>query len=287
MKNRFLNSTFVGLLLLTVPALATEISESRTIEETLGFDGSGGKRLIVDNVFGSVSIQSQKGNSIVMAVQETRYARTVEGIARSKQEVDLKIYRRDGEIELFVDGPFRHSDDRHCWSHFRDHRPTYRVQYDFEILVPDSTDLDVRTINDGDIKITDVRGNFHISNVNGSVRLEGLDGSGEVETVNGEIWASFTGNPTADTRFVTVNGEVEARFQSDLSADLELKARWGEVWSEYSVEPLPSSPPTQRTDNGRTVIEFDSSSRVRVGDGGPTLYFETLNGDIFVRRNTG
>ena len=287
MKNQVWGLTLVFALLVVTPALSKELSESRTIEETLDFDGTGARRLIVDNVFGSVAIRSHKESSVVMVAKETRYGETVEDIDRSRLEVQLKIFRRDGEIELFVDGPFRHTDDRYRCSHSHDDRPTFWVKYDFEVLVPGSTDLDVRTVNEGDIQITDVRGDFDISNVNGSVHVEGLDGSGEIETVNGEIWASFAGNPTADTRFVTVNGEVEARFQSDLSADLELKARWGEVWSEYVVEPLPSAPPTQRTENGRTVIEFDSGSRVRVGNGGPTLYFETLNGDIFVRRSTG
>ena len=275
-----------GLMVLvgvTSTAFAEDLTVSRTIEETLQFSGDAPGRLIVDNIFGSVRVYGHRDESVVVVAVETRIAETEQGLERSKREVDLKIFERAGEIELFVDGPFRCREGRHGWP---DRQPTYRVQYDFEIRVPSATSFTVKTVNDGDIEISDVRGDFQVSNVNGSVRLDGLAGSGEIETVNGEIWARFAVNPTSATRFITVNGEVDARFQPDLSADLELKARWGEMWSEYPVEAGPGPPPSHRTEKGRTVIELDSGSRVRVGTGGPTLYFETLNGDIFVRRST-
>lgn len=271
---------------LSTPALSEELIESRSLEEVFDAASSGSTRLVVDNIFGSVTISGESRQTISMVAKETRQAKTVEGIALAAAEVELRIFQREGEIELFVDGPFRDENCRHQWSDREKGRPRYQVSYDFEIRVPFDTELEVRTITDGDIRIADIRRDFEIYNVNGSVRLEGMGGSGKVETVNGEIWASFAANPLADTRFVTVNGEVEAFFQPGLSADLELKTQWGETWSEYPVVALPSYPPTQRLEDGRTVIEFESGSRVRAGDGGPKLYFETLNGDIYVRKST-
>ena len=63
-------------------------------------------------------------------------------------------------------------------------------------------------------------------------------------------------------------------------------ARWGELWSEYKVVPLPSLPPTKRTKGDRTIIEVQRGTRVRVESGGPTHSFETLNGNIYVRKET-
>jgi len=271
---------------LSTPAQAEELTESRTLEELFDAAPSGATRLVVDNIFGSVTISGEDRRTISMVAKETRQADTKAGIARAAEEVDLRIFRREGEIELFVDGPFRDENCRNRWSDREQGRPRYQVSYDFDIRVPFDTELEVRTITDGDIRISDVRRDFEVNNVNGSIRLEGMAGSGKVETVNGEIWASFAANPLADTRFITVNGEVEAFFQPGLSADLELKTQWGETWSEYPVVALPSHPPTQRTEDGRTVIEFESGSRVRAGEGGPKLYFETLNGDIYVRKST-
>ena len=132
----------------------------------------------------------------------------------------------------------------------------------------------------------DVRGDFLVRNVNGSIDLAGMSGSGEAVTVNGPVVVSFAANPRDDSHFETVNGKIDVSFQPGLSADLDMTARWGELWSEYEVSPLPSPPPTRRTKGSRTIIELPRGTRVRVDDGGPTHSFETLNGNIYVRKGT-
>jgi hypothetical protein len=113
-----------------------------------------------------------------------------------------------------------------------------------------------------------------------------MAGSGEATTVNGSVVASFVSNPKGDTHFETINGKIDVSFQADLAADLEMLARWGELWSEYVVRPLPMAPPVKRTKGSRTVIEMSRGTRVRVNGGGPTHSFETLNGNIYVRKGT-
>jgi len=287
MKRHLVIVTALAVTLCVVPPIfAGKLTESRTIEKSLAFEGGGEQHLIVDNVWGSVVVRGYGGETVEMVAEETVRARTAERIERAKGEVELKIFSRDSEIELYVDGPFRCEDRQergNCWNNFRDH---YEVVYDFEIRVPYDIHLEVHTVTDGDIEVTDVRGDFVIHNVNGSIDLQGMAGSGEAVTVNGPVLASFVSNPESDSHFETVNGKIDVSFQSDLSADLEMVARWGELWSEYEVEPLPSKPPTQRTKGGRTIIEVSRSTRVRVDDGGPILSFETLNGNIYVRKGT-
>ena len=277
----------VLVFLASSSAFGETLRETRVIEESYTLKSEGPPRVVVDNIFGSVSIRGQQIDAVQLKVQETRVAETTEGLARARDEVGLEVFQRDGEIEFFVEGPFRRPDCEDRRQGFRSDDPDYQVQYDFEILVPSQARLLVKTVNDGDIEIVGVRGDFEVSNVNGSIRLAGLAGSGSAETINGEISAQFDVNPRAATRFSTINGEVEAQFQPDLSAELRLEAKWGEVWSEYVVRPLPNPAPTRRVDSGRTVIEFSSGSRVQVGAGGPILEFETLNGDIYVRRSEG
>ena len=73
-------------------------------------------------------------------------------------------------------------------------------------------------------------------------------------------------------------------FPADLSADLALLTTWGELWSEFEVASLSVQPTTERTDNGITVIKT-GGPLVRVADGGPRLSFETLNGDVLIKRH--
>lgn len=277
-----------GLVLLaSSSAFSEELRESRVLEESYTLKSDGPPRIVVDNIFGSINIRGHRSDVVLLKARETHFAESAAAMARSWDEVGLEVFQRDAEIEFFVDGPFRRSDceDRRRSSRRED--PNYQVRYDFEILVPSQARLLVKTVNDGDIAVVDVRGDFEVSNVNGSIRLSGLAGSGSAETINGEVSAQFDVNPRAATRFSTINGEVDVHFQPDLSAELRLEAKWGEIWTEYAVRPLPNPAPTRRVESGRTVIEFNSGSRVQVGAGGPILEFETLNGDIYVRRSEG
>lgn len=279
---------FMVLMAVCVAAssAAEDLSNSRTLQESIAFEGSGNHRLVVDNVWGSIVVEGYAGKTVEMKAVETVRARTKERIELARNEVRLQVLSKDGEVELYVDGPFRCRDrEEHgnCWNRWHDN---YEVIYDFRIKVPRDADLEIRTVNHGDIEVSGVEGDFIVRNVNGSIELSGLAGSGEATTVNGPVVASFVSNPARDSHFETINGKIDVSFQPDLSADLEMVARWGELWSEYQVEALPSLPPTKRTEGGRTVIELQRGSRVRVDDGGPTHSFETLNGNIYVRKGT-
>ncbi len=268
------------------PILAGELTDSRTLTESLAFEGSTPQRLVVDNVWGSLRIRGHAGSSVEMEAREVVRARSQERIDQARQEVSLEISQTGEGLELFVDGPFRcprDEDRRNCWNDWHD---DYEIVYDFDIRVPFDTALDIRTVTDGDIEVSDVRGDFRVRNVNGSIDLAGMAGSGEATTVNGPVVASFIANPRGDSHFETVNGKIDVSFQPGLSADLDMLARWGELWSEYEVAPLPSKPPTTRTKGKRTIIEMSRGTRVRVREGGPTHSFETLNGNIYVRKGT-
>ena len=281
-----LNTTLLATSLalsLAAPGMAEELSDSRDLRESISFESSGPRRVIVDNVWGSISVEGYAGETVEMTAVETVRARTAERIELARSEVELQILRKGSEIELYVDGPFRCRNLAglgNCWNRWHDR---YEVIYDFQIRVPHDSDIEVRTVNHGDIEVVGVRGDFLVHNVNGSIDLSGLAGSGEATTVNGPVVASFLSNPKSDSHFETINGKVDVSFQPDLSADLEMTAKWGELWSEYKVEPLPSLPPTKRSEGERTIIEIPGSSRVRVDAGGPTHSFETLNGNIYVR----
>lgn len=266
------------VVLAVTPLWGRDLRESRTIEEEYSIPPGATANVIVDNIFGSIDVRAHDSELVILVAHEERFAESSDAMARSWKETGLEIEQRAGEIEFLVDGPFRDGDC--CCSD-----SGYEVRYDFDLIVPQSASFTISTVNDGDITISGVKGDFRVANVNGSIHLSGLAGSGDVETVNGEITATFDENPRGDTRFVTINGDVEARLQPDLSADLDLASRFGEVWTDYSVAPLPNPAPLRRKEGGRTVIEINDRSRVRAGNGGPLLVFETLNGDIYVRRS--
>jgi hypothetical protein len=266
-----------------VSAHDDQVVETRTLRETLTItDRSETPTVVVDNVFGSILVVGHRGSTVEMVARETVRARSRTALGNARDEVELSIVSEGSEVVLYVDGPFR--DDRgRCCSNWRDRG--YTVVYDFELRVPANADLELRTINEGQVEVRGVHGRFEVSNVNGGIEMEGVGGSGKATTVNGPVRIRFDESPEQDSAFHTVNGRVDITFPSGLSADLGFKTWNGDVYTDFEAEPLPVRPARKERSDGSWVLKTDEWTRVRVAAGGPELTFETLNGNITIRRD--
>ncbi len=113
-----------------------------------------------------------------------------DGLLKAEREVTLKMAEKDNLLDIYVDGPFRCRDGSINWSD-RD----YIVTYDFALQVPEQTSLILKTVNDGDILVKNVKGEFTVRNVNGRIELQDITGPVSCKTVNGRIRASLPGKP--------------------------------------------------------------------------------------------
>jgi len=198
--------------------------------------------------------------------------------------VVIEMTEEAGKILIFVDAPWRRSDgcmNYRGWEYYG-----YDVDIDFELRVPSRSDLFLKTVNNGRMSITGVEGSFDVRNVNGDVRMTDIAGSGKAATVNGDVTVTFLKNPSERSSFSTVNGEVDIRFAEGLSADLRLKTFNGEVFSDFPMKDITAPPvPVRENHAGRKVYRSGDSFTVRVGQGGPEMSFDTLNGNIYIVRN--
>jgi DUF4097 and DUF4098 domain-containing protein YvlB len=181
-----------------------------------------------------------------------------------------------GTVRLYVDGPFRCKGGCNGWNGDRG----YSARFDFEVRVPVSTTLDLRTVNGGRIDVESVEGDFSVRNVNGGISMKGLAGSGAAHTVNGGVAVAFKRNPRDGCSLKTVNGEIDAAFQPGLSADFRVKTLNGEAWTDFEASPLPSAVPVKEHRGARFVYKRNKEAHLRVGSGGPEHSFETVNGSI-------
>jgi len=283
--------TVVAVAWTTVLEAKTPVSERETMKESLAFEGAdSARRLVVDNLNGSILVTGANIETVEMVATRTLSASSASRLAVARSEVKLEIVRDGSAIEIIVDGPFRcdcpeYADrEERRWSReWRD--PGYEVDYDFELRVPRRIDLELRTVNRGDITVRGVEGEFLLSNVNGGVEASRITGSGRASTVNGPIDVAFLETPPADSHFETVNGEVVLRFPERLSADFDLSTWMGEMFSEFPVTALAQTPPTVEREDGRTVIRSTLGSAVRVGRGGARISVETLNGNVYLRKS--
>jgi len=258
------------------------VRAQETIQKSFSLPAGAHKALDIDNVFGSVEVTAGGSNEVQVTVAKTIYSESNDSLERAKREVTLDIEQHDGALKLYVNGPFRcHCDD--CQG-ARDDRG-YIVKMDFRVVVPAEIDLRISNVNDGDVKVTGVSGEFRVHNVNGRIEMAGVAGSGTVSTVNGPVKVSFRKNPGTSSDFKTINGDVELRFASGLSADFRFKTFNGGIYTDFPVTALPARNVSEEHKGGKLILRADRSTGARIGSGGPEIKVENLNGDIRILEN--
>lgn len=257
-----------------------KVSEQEEIKKSFTLPAGESRSVNIDNVWGSVRVTGGTGDQVQLVAHKTIRAESDDALALAKKEVSLDVNQQGSLLTFYVNGPFRcHCD---CCDGIRE-RPTYIVKYDFEVQVPSSVNLTVRTVNDGDVNVQNVAGQYSIHNVNGSVDMTNVGGSGSAKTVNGELKVLFRDNPGAQSSFSTVNGDVDLYFLPRLSADLRFKTFNGEIFSDFEMSALPPRKPEEERKDGKFVFRADRYSGGRIAAGGPEINIETLNGDIHIR----
>jgi hypothetical protein len=261
---------------------------SAEAHEPFHYTFSNDKTLDVDNVDGTIQVIGDNGNTIRVEGERILRAEDQQALDRAKREVKLDVNEKDGVAQLYVNGPFRSNnrsgEDHGFHIHFDEH--DYEVRYNFTIHVPGETALRLRTIN-GDVKTEETRGKFDIHGVNGAVTMTGIAGSGTLRTVNGRTAVSFRENPKGPSDFQTVNGAIDAAFPPNLSADLHLKTLNGQAYTDFeATASLPATVEAGARSNGKFVYKSNHRSNLRIGSGGPELTFETVNGDIRIKKES-
>jgi len=262
-------------------ACANDLSATRTIEDNVAVAGERELVVIVDDVFGSIHVTAHDRDTVELKAVETVRGKLQADLDRARAEIGLRTEHEPGRVAFRV----RRLDDKDGANCCGNRWDGYSINYDIEIKVPRNAAVDLSTINNGDIDVAGVQGDFEVHNVNGAVRLTGLRGSGKVSTVNGRIDAAFERAPKVATSFETVNGKVDVTFPRDLAADLELNTLRGDMFTDFEVQPLAGAPVNDASrDGGRRLMSSKRGSLVRVAAGGPTYSFKTLNGEIYVRK---
>jgi hypothetical protein len=264
---------------------ATGETDRSTRQLTLKFAGAGEHILDVRAINGSISVEAYDGSDVLMTVAESITAESEEALRIAKRDVVLDTADNASVIHAIVRAPHQGI----CGdTHGTTEEPTrsgFSVRFDFTLRVPRSVRLQLCTINEGNVLVTGTSGDFDISSINGRITMNAVSGSGNATTINGPVTASFTSAPKRSSKFKTINGAVALSFPDDLSADLHMKTFNGHLLTDFPTAPelVPASV-AKDIRGGMTVLRSSGFTNVRVGNGGPDLTLESLNGDVRVVR---
>ena len=274
--NRIAKAT--GLLLLMVSTCFADgrVEESKTWTET--FPVNGKPTLEIDNIWGDVKVRPGQVGEIVVTISEKRSAPDQRRFDRSLETLQLNTEADDSGVVLYV------GNSDHDW-HRRDRCRNCRVDYQFDVVVPVDTQLNVSTVNDGRIDIAGVSGSVSAGNVNGPIAVSKMRNCSELNTVNGELNLGFASSPGENCHIETINGDITLTMPDDSGFDVAMNLSNGRMLTQLPVEGLAIPAKVEHTEsNGHHRYRIEQPAGVRIGAGGPTFTISSMNGDIRIQK---
>lgn len=223
-----------------------------------------GASLEIKGVNGSITVGPASGDEVVV-VAEARARRSDPGSVRVE-----RVEHERGITFCAVYPTPEGKRENHCAPGSEGRMSTDRndVRVDFVVEVPPGVELIGRTVN-GDVEALGLGGDVTAVTVNGGIEIS-TTGFARAETVNGSIRASVGSAELREgAAFSTVNGSITLDLPDEIDADVDAS------WLNGSFE---SALPF--TLQGRVSRR---SARGTLGDGGPRLELETVNGSIRIR----
>jgi len=269
------------------PAQKLEFKEHITKEFSLPGTASG-NTVAVYNLNGSVKVEGYNGEKVVINVDKTITAKTQEILNQGKEEFKLNFEQKDDSIVVYISEPYDTRPKRN-WNNGDRHRKIeYHDNLEFTIKVPFAINLNVSTVNGGDVTVNDVTGLLAVSNVNGAIKLTNAKGTSKVHTINGNVEANYLVVPPGDSQFKTLNGDIKISYPSTFAADCQFKTFNGEFYTDFpNTETLPVKViKNNENKSEKTVYKLETETRIRFGSGGKSYHFETFNGNIYIKKQS-
>jgi hypothetical protein len=153
--------------------------------------------------------------------------------------------------------------------------------------VPRNTSVQLDTVHDGNITISNLTGEHELSNVHGPITATGLRGTVIADTVHGAVKVELLEvDPGKAMAFTTVHGDVDLSFPTGFAADVTIESRSEEIYSDFEVVVKPAQPKIRRDDKNKGVsFELEQALELSINGGGTAVRIETLHGEIFLRES--
>lgn len=276
-----------GLCYAHFSASAQEYKEHISKQFTLQKPASGSV-LAVYNIFGSVKVEGYSGDKVLIEVDETISGDDAAVVETGKKEFKLGFDQTADSLIAYTAAPYDTRPRHNTHYDHDDHHQEYVVKLAYTIKVPNNINLRISTVNNGALDIQDVYGALKITNVNGSISIANAKGATEARTVNGSLTVSYLSVPTEASSYYTLNGKLTATYPKTLAADLQFKSMNGEFYTDFdNTAVLPSEVvKTESKKANGTTYKLNKNTQMRIGAGGKLFKFETLNGNIYIKKQS-
>src|ERR1035437_4841489 len=277
----------MGIICAVPKTNAREFKEHLSKEFILAGDASH-STLFIYNISGFIKVEGYQGNKVLLEMDKTIGADDDKSLKEGKKEFRLAFDERTDTIMAYIAEPYDSRPHRH-WQYNDDHREIdYNYNVDFTVKVPFGINLHISTVNDGVISVNNVSGTLYINNVNEEISVKNAKGTTFAHTVNGDVSVNYLNKPPEESSYYTINGNIRVSYQPGLSADLQFKSMNGEFYTDFQeVERLPARVTKVQEKKGDGIVyKLNAITSVRFGKGGKIFKFETLNGNVYIKKQS-
>jgi hypothetical protein len=282
----------IGLTICCAAAQA-QTHQEKIVKELSYETATANNTLIVENIFGDITIEGYAGSAVIVEVQKVVKGETQARLEKGIKDIQLGTVNRGDTLILYTEGlchsfgKGKHKNEKtggwgYQWDCKTDCNLEFEYVMNYTIKVPSKTNVVVTTVNNGDIAASKILGAVVAQNVNGSIRLSDLVQSAYAHTINGDVTINYTKHPQTDCRFYTLNGNINANFPKGLAANVNFKSFNGDFYTNVSdLDNLPVTVRKEATSKGTKYSV--SGNHFKAGGGGTLLDFETFNGNVYLK----
>jgi len=245
--------------------------------------------LIIKNISGSISVEGYQGDQVLVDINKLIKAENKTDLGEGIKDISLGLINTGDSILLYTDSPYatltrKNGKISYQWDN--DYGDIdYDFSFDYTVKIPFGTQLNVSTVNDGHVRITDTKSTVRAGNVNGSVYLEKVSAVSKASTVNGVVECEIIAKPDKNCSFNTINGDIKIVVPSDLSADVTYKTMNGDFYTNFDIEILPFKVKrTEEKSKSGTTYKIERNPNFRIGGGDVNIKFRTINGDMILKK---
>lgn len=244
--------------------------------------------LAIYDLEGAINVEGYAGDKVVLEIDKVISAKTEELVETGKKEFRLEFEQTSDSIIVYIAEPY---DTRPgAWRKYqKDNRHIeYKYALEFTVKVPYDMNLDIRTVNKGSVAIRDVGGSLKAYNVNGPIAIKNAKGATEAHTINGGVTINYLSVPPDSSSYYTLNGVLDITYPANLSANIQFKSMNGSFYTDFTdteVLPVFVTKKVNKGENG-TTYKLDVARRIKFGNGGGVFKFETMNGNIYVKKQS-
>lgn len=280
---------YFGLLFALV--LPSTVAQKKVFKETIkkeiAFENTTeASTMILKNIFGSIAVEGYDGDMIILEVDKKIMADNQLDLELGKEELQLKAEVDGNRVVIHPDAPYiNFVNEEMGFNWCKDYEePKYKHKMDFRVKVPRNLQLVVGTINEGEVLVQNTRGTYlKVSNINGGIELNDVKGETHLNCINGDVTITYVDNPPKDSRYYSLNGDINVSYQNGLSANVSFKTMNGELYTDFDVE-RQFVKTSKTNDVEKAKFKYESTPTMQIGGGDVALDFETLNGNVFIKK---